>query len=505
MKKVLAFLILFLPMFQAAAAEDGIRSIVIDVFLNENGSATVTEVWDIDNVHGGTEYFIGMNLPPSMNVHSLQVSDEMGHVFQPTFNWDIDASFEDKAFRSGIIVTNRGYELAWGISQLGDRTFTISYVIEGLVQSFADGSGIAGHVFISPDLSSLPQRMQVTLSADVPFTWENSDFETWGFRGTSEFVDGSLVLTASTLDFATLRMFFAPGMFHPAIHNDVYFQDFQTSESGGAWLVAFFGLVMAALLGIAVFFGYSSGNYKLTDKSVMRKPKFRDLQPTDLIPLNGSIPAICQMTGNSHLALGTYLLLWHEQGFLEGDGDRLTFLADQPPLPEIEAKLFQLLKNKANSKGILTAKRVGKWMANSNKCARWQEELQSLGKKELLAAGILGKDDRNKIRYTPEGFNQLLELWGYEKYLQEFDGSSPLREMDFVLAVLLGLDHTMEGFTERYPDCFTDDTLLFYQLMWFTHSFNDSVHEFQEAVSPASGADFSSGGGFSGGGGGGSR
>ncbi|MCL1949434.1 MAG: DUF2207 domain-containing protein [Turicibacter sp.] len=504
MKKLLLIILaLFIPGLSSLAAEDGIRSITVDVFLNPDGSANITEVWDINNVHDGTEYYIGMPLLDSMNVHSLTVSDESGREFTPTFNWDINASFEEKAFRSGIISTNDGYELAWGISQFGDRVFTISYVIDGLVQGFEDGPGIPGHVFISSDLSSTPGRVLVTIHGPVPFTTENTYFETWG-RGDAILDNGTIAFASSSPNFVTVRSQFAPETFSPGVQNDLYFDDFHIVPEPISFWVIFIPMasIVIAILG---FIGFFHGRYKLTDGSIRRKP--RDLMLTHHIPLNGSIPAISKIMGNS-AALGAYLLKWHGEGIIEGDDDKITFTYKEAQLEEIEARLLGHLQNKANKNGVLSAKKLAKWVSNDKMYQFWQQNLVKAGEKELLDLGILGVAPNGKIRYTPYGFEQLLEFWGYEKYIKEFDGGNQLQEGDFIMAILLGLDDRMKDFTQRYPDSFTDDTLIFYQMMWWNHTFNHSVHRHSQSYSDSSGgsgANFGGGGGFSGGGGGGSR
>lgn len=499
MKKLALILLLLIPTALIQAAEDGIRSIHMEVFLNHDGSAHIVEVWDIDNVHDGTEYFIPMNLPKSMTVHSLQVHDESERAFEPQENWDVDASFEEKAFRSGIIPTRRGYELAWGISQFGDRTFTVSYVLENLVQSFADVDGIPGHVLVGPDMSSTPALVTVTISADFPL--DSSQFQVFG-GGFGEFVNGDFLITAESPDFVTIRSVFAPDQFAPAIFNNSDFDDFQISGRGSAsfpiLLITILGAAAVVLFSLAA---WEHNRYKLSDGTVARKPKYAHLHKSSLIPQNGNVPAIFKMTGNYDRALGTYLLLWYFDGYIEIGKKHLLFL-EEPDLPPLEAQLYYALKKKANDQGKISSKKVAKWLESSGKYQGWLEDLKDAGTQELLDLRIKEPDHKGKLRYTKYGFEQLVNLWSYEKYLKDFDGEAPLRNEDFVLAVLLGLDDSMKGYNERYPHCFNDDTLLFYTFMWTTHDFNRSTRQYSESASSTS-STLSSGGGFSGGGGGG--
>ena len=62
----------------AFAAEDAIPSIRIDAALRSDGSAAITEVWNVRGVYSGTEYYQALNHMDGMSVPSLTVKDESG-------------------------------------------------------------------------------------------------------------------------------------------------------------------------------------------------------------------------------------------------------------------------------------------------------------------------------------------------------------------------------------------------------------------------------------------
>jgi len=396
MKKLLITILFLIPTLTTYAAEDGINFIHIEVHLNPDGSANITEIWDIDNVHDGTEYFIGMNLPDTMTVHSLQVQDETGQRFQPKDNWDVGASFQDKAYRSGIISTRNGYELAWGISNFGDRTYTITYTLENLVQAFTDFDGIPGHVFLSPDLSSTPQYVTVTIIAPQPLAPQNAGFEIWG-GGTGDFQDGNFILTAQNPDFATIRASFAQGIFQPNITHDLPFHQFPQPNNWPTLLIALLAALAATLFSLAA---WSHNRYKLSDGTVVRKPKPSQLKQNQLIPLNGNVPGLFKITGNYQQALGTYLLLWHFDGHIQIDKTHITFLTT-PELPPLEDTLYTALKKRANNQNKISAKKVAKWKESSKAYQNWLQQLKNLGQQELLDLGIQQQMPNGKIRYPP--------------------------------------------------------------------------------------------------------
>ena len=72
MKKILLFISLMFIMPLSVMAND-IYSIDIDVYLNKDGSANITEVWDVDG-NDGTEWYKVMNNLGNMELSDYKVS-----------------------------------------------------------------------------------------------------------------------------------------------------------------------------------------------------------------------------------------------------------------------------------------------------------------------------------------------------------------------------------------------------------------------------------------------
>ena len=68
MNKIIIFIIL-LVMPLSVSAKNIIHSIDIDVYLNDDGSANITEVWDVDGSNG-TEWYKVIN-----NMGNMKLSD----------------------------------------------------------------------------------------------------------------------------------------------------------------------------------------------------------------------------------------------------------------------------------------------------------------------------------------------------------------------------------------------------------------------------------------------
>ena len=94
-----------------------ISSIDMDIYLDEDGTAHVTETWSAD-LDQGTEGY-----KPYYNIGNAEITNfkvsENGREYTYDDSWDTDASFDEKAYKNGINYLSNGFELCWGISEYG--------------------------------------------------------------------------------------------------------------------------------------------------------------------------------------------------------------------------------------------------------------------------------------------------------------------------------------------------------------------------------------------------
>ena len=125
-KRLFTFFVLFTVLFilgtvPVSAEEDAIPSINLDVILQSDGSAVITETWDVRGVSSGTEYYKALNNMEGMRIHSLAVWDESGTQYKTLADWDTKLSREEKSGTCSILKTSNGYELCWGIGSYGNH------------------------------------------------------------------------------------------------------------------------------------------------------------------------------------------------------------------------------------------------------------------------------------------------------------------------------------------------------------------------------------------------
>ena len=136
MKKILIPLLLLLVTAISLSAQE-IRNIDETVVLRKDGSARITQVWDV-TVVSGTEFYLPFDNLGPMKIDDLTVSENGEEFFAEGDGWDTDRTREQKRGRCGIVRKRGGVELCWGQGDYGDHVWTVSYTVKGLVMRMAN-------------------------------------------------------------------------------------------------------------------------------------------------------------------------------------------------------------------------------------------------------------------------------------------------------------------------------------------------------------------------------
>lgn len=178
------------PSVHAYAADTAIHSIDINVTLNEDGSADITEVWDI-TMTSGTEWYLVQGNLGKMEIQDFSVSDETGLVYEYIDGWNVNRSLEEKAGKCGILYQGDGvYELCFGIGSYGRHQFTVSYQMTNFIKGFKDYCGF-NQRFVNDKLSSKVDRISVAIEKPgTVFTSDDTKVWAFGFTGNIHVIDG---------------------------------------------------------------------------------------------------------------------------------------------------------------------------------------------------------------------------------------------------------------------------------------------------------------------------
>ncbi|WP_312433218.1 DUF2207 domain-containing protein [Lacrimispora sp.] len=550
-KKLFTFFVLFTVLFSLGAVpvfakEDAIPSIKLDVILQSDGSAVITEIWDVRGVSSGTEYYKALNNMAGMSVHSLTVWDESGTQYKTLGVWNTKLSREEKSGTCGIMKTSDGYELCWGIGSYGNHQYTLQYTIDGLVKDYGDYAGFY-HQFIS-ELSSAPESAYIKIRmADTGLTENNARIWAYGFTGEVEIgSDGSLhVFSSEALDggdYVNVLCRFDRSLFPLASAADMSFEKLQesaeniNSDTALYIVLAVIGTVIAVSVLLITFY---SSQYKLADGTVVRLPRQKQIDSNWSVPFGRSIPAVYSAMlllrkGISiEMLMSAYLIRWQKAGYIrieKRENERtkkrtqeevIVFSPDKILDPGVERELYKILTDNTNRNGILWTSDIGKRAeALYEKLTAWAAEVKSEGDQALILSGAAATDIKDTVRFTVSGFEHAVKLLGFRKYLIELRRQSEDRSVHgelwgdyLVFAILFGIgEHVLESMKALDPAYFDTFAGMYgYNAYTMVYLMNMTNH-ISSAASPTNnmdgiggGASSAGGGGFSGGGGGGSR
>ena len=427
-----------------------INSVTMDIFLNKDGSGHVTEVWDM-NLNEGTESYKPYGNLKNYKIKNFTVKDETGKLYQTIHNWNTKANFSSKAYKCGILTTYNGVELCWGMSQYGDKTYTLEYDIEGLVQQLNDAQTIY-FSFMPEDMNPSPKSVKITIDSDTELTEENAKIWAYGYDGEINFENGNIVMDSDgrlySSEYMVALVKFKENIFSPTVEINKAFSSLQLEAMQGSdynldedidnedknvgigemlgIIPKMFGTVFFMMISFATgplfvvaIFGFvlyeaakpKEGSLNFGTKGRVL-PNQRDINYYRDIPCGGSIykgyflvdnyiSTVKRNDSRSGL-MGAIFLKWIKDkrvtivktkgGLLDfGKNDfaiDITMLT--PSGDTIEEKLIYMLREAAGANEILESKEFEKWCyANYRKIDNWFEYATTQAIKEYVAEGAI--------------------------------------------------------------------------------------------------------------------
>ena len=501
MKKILATLLcLCLAAFTLAGQE--IRNIDETVVIRPDGSARITQVWDV-NVVSGTEFYLPFDHLGPIEISDLQVSENGEDFVAEGDGWDTDRTREQKRGRCGIVRKKNGVELCWGQGDYGDHVWTVRYTVSGMVMKMGEYNGLY-FTFVNPGLCAPPQHVKVLLVNETGGPdWTEENVKVWGFRSESEiFVEDGAVRAESLEPFRsssamTVLVRFDQDLLTPAVEYDKAFEaimdiafkgsDYKEKVGIGdilAWILIILGLllftpvgwiILAAIIFLVFSFNYHILGWKFEKKIFgSRKVKgwYRD------VPLKGSIPAAYYVLTKgdtmsawdkdySNRLIGAYFLRWVLEGVVEVLPDpenknrvNLSFKQQTNFKEVLENDLFAMVREASGKNLILEADELEKWSKKSFK--RFSDvpsRALTLGRKWFEDRHYTEKSDR----LNKEGQAQARHLIEFRNFLEDFTLSKERGAIEvtlwqdyLVFAALFGIaDKVAKQFEKLYPADFS--------------------------------------------------
>ena len=224
--KNIIFTIFISMLFIGGVKANSIDNIDMKVYIDSMGNANIEEVWEAYLTQGTEGYKPYSDLGIS-EITNFTVTDDRGVTYENIGKWNTNASFSSKKNKNGIHTTSNGVELCFGISEYGNRTYTLKYTITNFVTQYKDTQGI---YFTFLDMNQYIGGAKVTIYSDTPFTIEDN-VKIWGFGhiGTTTIVDGKIVIETTeslkSTDYVSGLVRFESNMFNTRKKSNLTFDD----------------------------------------------------------------------------------------------------------------------------------------------------------------------------------------------------------------------------------------------------------------------------------------
>jgi hypothetical protein len=548
MKRTFKFIILFIFIFSLAKQvnANSISSINMDIYLSDTGDATITETWQTYLDEGTENYHPYFNIGNSKIIFN-SVKDDRGTTYNYNSNWNIDNSFEIKKNTFGIYNSGNEYDLCWGISEYGNRTYTLNYTIQNFIYNTTDNYQILYWTLIPKGMSSSVDKVYIKVHANNNFS---DDLPVWGYGnygGTAYVYNGIIEATSpekglSTDQYMTILVKFSSNTFNTTNSIDKSWDEVYSEAKKGATaykendnsFMSILSNFLYIIVAVLVFVPYALSAKRKKNHMISGKDELKDVLPFRDIPFGEDyfytnyLAQEYDLISTDTNILGAMFLKWIKNNYLtistEEKGIFKTkttkFIINPNSINQItdpnELKLWDII-NKAAVDNILEDNEFKKYckknyqtllnlfdnindnidknLKNNNAFITTVEIKKTFGTSKKYTATSKLNEDARKLAglkvffkdFTSLNEKQPIEVKQWREYL--------------IYAQILGMaEQVAKEFKKFYPDVITD--VNYNDIILINNFSNNGVYAAMDARSRAQNYS-AGGGGFSFGGGGG--
>lgn len=547
-KKIMLFVVLLFVFVPRLVMADHIYNVKMDIYLNEDGSANITEEWDV-KADSGTEWYKQLYNLGTQKLSNYRVTRDGVELKEK--NWDVDESLSEKNGYYGINYVSEGIELCFGKGDMNRHKFTMYYTLSNFITNTSDSQVL--YQTLLPNATV--DNFTVTVSSFYAFP---DTLDVWGFGG--QFLayvkDGKIELNSDGYslnnDYVVLLAKFPVGTFKTDNYNGDFsnFQSILDMANEGTYeydygtsyketlmdkifgvimfLISFvlpIGLIVGAIVA-ATKSGYGYKDNKTIDKK--NTPMFRDIPCKKDIYYANALINLNNFGYKETNIFGAIILKWIRLGKIgfknetKGIFNKETSSIDLTLNPtfdnELEEKLFNMMY-KASGDGLLEAKELEKWAKkNYDSFLNLFKRITDTKINELKSNGHIYKrtykeECKKKQVMDDTIYRDSQELFGLKLFLKEFSDMKEKEAIEVKLwdeylmfAYLFGMaDKVAKQFKNLYPEIVEEMQASNIDYGTFVYINNISARTVQAASAARSAAESYSGGGggFSSGGGGG--
>ncbi len=414
-----------------------LHDLKINVVLSPNGDARITETRLMDIDSEGTECYIVVENLNGSEVKDLEVTDELGTLYENIGEWDIHQSRERKQGKCGIVQKRDGYELCWGLGESGSRTYTTSYTVTQLVKAYSDADGM-NYMFVAEGLQPKPDHVKLTIQPEQALadslptlTQENTGIWAFRYRGDVNLQDGTIVAESSEPFSSRSAMIvmarFQKGILSPTAQVNGTFQqvmdqamvgsDYNEGEENPFYAILI--LLAAFLLPILVLLAYIFYVWRERKKVMKDLLWYRDLPENGNLQWANDVLNAYKYVGADYNNLLSACILklinmgavgidkqMNQKGKME-ENFVVKPLEKADEQPQLLRMVHNIFENAAGSDTILEPKELKNWMKMKYNQSTTDKFIQTLHTKTSI---YQYENQREEVR----------QLFGLKKFLKEF-------------------------------------------------------------------------------------
>ncbi len=558
--KLRYFFFLMLFLIPVSVKADHIYNLNMDIYVDENGNADVTETWDV-KADSGTEWYKQYKNMQRTEVSDFNVLMDGLHLNNKPY-WNIDGTLEEKKGYYGIHMISDGFELCFGKGDMERHVFTLKYKLSNFVYNTSDSQIVYFTLF--PNVKADNFIVNVTSFYKFP---KSLDVWGYGYKGYAYVKSGKIIMANKGKlrnDYVVLLAKFPPNTFQTE-NSSLSFSDFDTvlkmAKEGSyeydysdnnesisfSWYIFIF-IIFAIVLpfvfvyilefsfamfisSIKRFFSkrrkhsYYKDNKKVKYDDV---PFFREIPCNKDIYYSNTLIYLNGMGYDNGNIVGAIILKWASEGkikFIKNNSDTFTekngsiqFFDNISFVNELEESLYKIMKT-ASDDNLLEAKELKKYckkhyISFTSLLDKFNnDKLKDLVKAGYISAPKYDRDNNDIYRMSEKTYEDSVQLLGLKKFLVEFSKVDTKEVMDVKLwdeylmfAYLFGIaDKVAKQLHNLYPKEMSDLKFDYNVALYISDITNDSFHAMsthKTMATAAAKAHESAASSYSGGGGG---
>ena len=478
MKKVkfknllISFCLLFILFLFNNVKASSINNITMEIHIDNNGNAKVTEIWDCNVTEGSESYH------PYYNLGNSQIKDlsvkEKGRSYTNVGTWNTSGNMSSKAYKCGINKITDGVELCWGISNYGKHKYEVQYTITSFIAELTECQMIYW-TLMPHNFSNEIKNFDLKIYADDYYMPDSIDVWGYGKYGAPIYVyNGHIEYNSKNTvkkdEYVTILAKFPLNTFkssnilnnsfdyyyNMAEEDSKHYNDDYVSTAEVLLITLIFGVVFTITWfvitrGIAYIISWISLKIKgipkqklyvkIYDKrSIQIAPYYRDIPCENDLLKAYFIASQYKLVKNKYDVLGSMVLKWIKDGLvkLEKRPIKKLFKNEQGVFilnnngritDPIEKELFNLLYKASNGDGVLEEKEFKSWFkAHNDRIPSWIERIRKDYINKFIETGLIKVEEKKILgifkstRYYPDKSitEEAIKLSGLKKYLKDY-------------------------------------------------------------------------------------